>query len=57
MLEALVGGEIGPEMMAALARGRLRNKHDPLIEALEGRTSPHQRFLLAALLRHLDAID
>lgn len=57
MLEALVGGEVDPETMAALARGRLRDKHDALLEALEGRIGPHQRFLLAALLRHLDAID
>jgi transposase len=57
MLEALVGGEADPATMAALAHGRLRDKHDALVEALEGRIGPHQRFLLAALLRHLDAID
>lgn len=57
MLEALVGGEVDPETMAALARGRLRDKHDALLEALEGEVGAHQRFLLRTMLRHLDAID
>ena len=57
MLEALVGGEADPESMSSLARGRLREKHDSLVEALEGRVGPHQRFLLAIQLRHLDSID
>ena len=43
--------------MSSLARGRLREKHDALVEALEGRVGPHQRFLLAIQLRHLDSID
>lgn len=57
MLGALIDGEADVAAIAGLARGRLRDKHDALIEALEGRVGPHQRFLLGALLRHLDAID
>ncbi len=57
MLEAMVGGDADAEAIASLARGRMREKHDSLVEALEGRVGPHQRFLLGALLRHLDAID
>jgi transposase len=57
MLEALIAGDGDPATVATLARGRLRDKHDALVEALEGRIGPHQRFLLAALLRHLDTID
>lgn len=57
MLEALVGGEADPEAMSELAIGRLREKHDSLVEALEGRVGPHQRFLLSVQLRHLDNID
>jgi transposase len=57
MLEALIAGDADPATVATLARGRLRDKHDALVEALEGRVGQHQRFLLAALLRHLDTID
>jgi transposase len=57
MLEALIAGEVDAPALATLARGRLREKHNALIEALEGRVGAHQRFLLAALLRHLDTID
>jgi transposase len=57
MLQALIGGEADPESMSSLARGRLREKHDSLVEALESRVGPHQRFLLAIQLRHLDSID
>ena len=44
-------------MLAELARGRLRNKHDALVAALTGRVGTHQRFLLAAQLRHLADLD
>ena len=37
MLEALIGGESAPEVMAELARGRLRAKLPQLEEALAGR--------------------
>ncbi len=37
MLEALIGGESDPEVMAELARGHLRAKLPQLEEALAGR--------------------
>jgi transposase len=37
MLEALIAGERDPYVLAALAKGLLRKKHDPLVEALTGR--------------------
>lgn len=57
MLEALVAGRDDPEALAALAKGRLRDKHDRLVAALRGLVGPHQRRLLAAQLRHIDYLD
>jgi transposase len=56
MLEALIGGESDPEVMAELARGRLRAKLPQLEEALAGQMRPHHRFMLRELLNHLDHI-
>src|SRR3990172_278347 len=57
MLAAMVAGEYEVEAVAGLARGKLRNKIGALREALEGRLQPHQRFMLAAQLRHIDSLD
>lgn|SRR5579883_3254644 len=35
----------------------MRDKHDLLVQALEGRVRPHQRFILAQLLAQIDSID
>ncbi|MHB8959409.1 MAG: hypothetical protein ACYDAN_07260 [Candidatus Limnocylindrales bacterium] len=47
ILAALSDGTSDPEALAELARGRLRNKHEVLVEALAGSVGSHQRFLLA----------
>ena len=57
MLKALVEGEMTPEAMAELAKGRLRTKLEPLVKALQGRLTEHHRFLLRLHLRRLDEID
>jgi transposase len=57
MLEALVGGADDPGALAELARGRLRDKREALQRALAGRFGPHQRFLVAQQLAHIDALD
>ena len=49
MLDALVGGERDPQVLAELARGRLRQKLPQLRLALDGRLRPHQTFLLQQL--------
>jgi transposase len=46
MLRALAEGDMAPEAMAELAKGRLRTKLEPLVKALQGRVSEHHRFLL-----------
>jgi transposase len=57
MLWALAHGETDPEAIAAKARGRLKQKHAELVEALEGFIGAHQRFLLAEQLGHLEELD
>ena len=57
MLNALVAGRDDPEALAAMAKGRLRDKHDRLVAALRGLIGPHQRRLLATQLRHVDFLD
>jgi transposase len=54
MLEQLVAGQTDVGVLAQLARGRLRTKIPQLERALAGRVAPHQRFLLAQQLAHLD---
>jgi transposase len=54
MLEALVGGTHDPQVLAELARGRMRPKIAALREALEGRFSAHHALLVAEMLARLD---
>src|SRR5881409_2009370 len=57
MLEALVRGTSDPEVLAELARGRLRAKIPALRQALRGRFRPHHAFLVSQLLAHLDYVN
>ena len=57
ILSALVAGKANPEEMAALAKGKLRNKLPQLQQALKGTVSSHQRFILAQMLAHVDFLD
>lgn len=57
MLKAMVSGESDPDRLADLAKGRLRNKHQELVQALRGLMSAHQRFMLQEQLGHLADLD
>jgi len=57
MLEALIAGSATPEQMAGLAKGRMREKRDQLVKALEGRVKGHHRFVLTELLCQIDSIE
>jgi len=57
MMHALLGGEADPEILAELARGRLRKKIPALKQALEGRFRSHHRFMLETILAHIDFLD
>jgi transposase len=56
MLEALIAGERDPEMLAGLARGRMKAKHGALVEALTGRFDDHHAELARMLLDGVDAL-
>ncbi len=50
MVHGLIAGEQEPEVLAELARGRLREKKPQLAAALNGRLEKHHRFILSQLL-------
>jgi len=57
ILQALVAGTEDAAVLAQLAHGRLREKLPELERALAGRVAPHQRFMLAQQLAHIDFLD
>lgn len=57
MLDAMVSGEADPKVLAAKAKGRLRNKHDALEKALNGKIEEHHRLILEQLLTLIDSMD
>jgi transposase len=57
ILAELVAGSTDAGAMANLARGKLRAKIPELEQALAGRMRPHQQFLIAEQLAHIDALD
>lgn len=57
MLEALIAGSTDAAAMAQLARSRMRQKLPELEKALSGTVGPHQRFLFAQQLKHIDFLN
>ena len=57
ILSALVEGHSDERAMAELAKGRMREKIPQLEAALKGRFRPHQRFMVAQQLAHIDFLD
>ena len=57
MLEGLVAGQRDTEQLASLAKGRLKEKHGQLVEALSCRLQPHQSFLIAEHLAQIDYLE
>jgi transposase len=57
ILAALVAGTTDPVVLADLAKERLRQKLPQLQRALDGLIGPHQRFLLAQQLAHIEFLD
>lgn len=57
MLAALIAGEADPAVLAQLARGKMRAKHDLLVQALQGQFKPHHRVLISEQLAHIDTLD
>lgn len=57
MLEALISGTTDPELLAELAKGRMRAKLPALREALEGRFDEVHAVWIGAILAHVDFLD
>ena len=55
MLEALIGGQRDPAVLADLAKQRLRHKIPALTEALRGRFGEHHAFMARLYLDRIDA--
>ncbi|MBZ9645195.1 IS110 family transposase [Streptomyces sp. PSKA30] len=56
MLEALINGEHDPQVLAEMAKRKLRNKIPELTEALTGRFRDHHAFLARLHLDHYDQL-
>jgi len=56
MIGALIAGERDPQVLAGLARGRMRVKHAALVQALTGRFDAHHAELAAILPGQYDAL-
>jgi transposase len=57
MLQAMMEGESEAEVLAAKAKGRLRAKHDALVECLEGHLTQAQRWVLKELWGQLEFLE
>jgi transposase len=57
ILEALLSGKKTPKEMAELTKGRLRQKRGQMEAALEGTIRPHQAWLIAQIVEHLDVLE
>jgi transposase len=57
MLEAFIGGERDPAVLADLAQKSIRSKIPALTEALRGRFNDHHAFMTRFYLDRIDAHD
>ena len=57
MIKAMIAGERDPRVLAGLARGRMKAKHDALVEALTGMFDDHHGELAQMLLEQIAFCD
>jgi transposase len=57
MIKAMAAGQRDPQVLAALARTRMRAKHQELAEALDGMFDDHHGELASLLLEHVAFLD
>ena len=57
MIKAMIAGERDPRKLAALARTRMKAKHDDLVEALDGMFDDHHGELARMLLDQIAFLD
>lgn len=56
MVRALSEGVACPELLASMAKGRMRSKTDELKRALNGLIQPHQQMMLKAMIGHIEQL-
>jgi transposase len=57
MIDALIAGQRDPEVLAEMAKGRMRSKIPQLQDALAGRFNEHHALLCRAMLARIDQAD
>ena len=57
MVQAMIAGQRDPKVLAGLARGRMKAKHDDLVEALDGMFDDHHGELAQLLLDQIAFLD
>jgi transposase len=57
MIEALIAGERDPQVLAGMARSRMKAKHAALVAALDGRFDAHHGELARILLDQIDGLN
>jgi transposase len=57
MIEAMIGGERDPKVLAQMAKSRLRAKIPQLEEAFSGRFNDHHGFLCKEIIGHIDHLE
>jgi len=57
MIKAMIAGQRDPRVLAGLARGRMKAKHDDLAEALDGMFDDHHGELAGLLLDQIAFLD
>jgi transposase len=57
MIKAMIAGQRDPKVLAGLARGRMKARHDDLVEALDGMFDDHHGELAQLLLDQIAFLD
>lgn len=57
MIESIINGIDNPIILAKMAKGRMKSKHDQLVDALHGLINNHQRMMLSIQIQHINSLD
>lgn len=57
ILTAIIAGETDPHALADRSKGRLKATRAQLVEALQGRVTPHHRLMIQLHLTQIDALE
>jgi transposase len=57
MIWAMIEGESDPEVLASMAKGRLRPKHEQLVESLTGRLNQDDRWVMKEMWKQIEYLE